>query len=117
MSALSWTQRGAPKSDLALRAGLVWALQVMVHGVDVQEILHLPNAFNTRMDLLSRGHPWEDVYLEDQLHYGGLLPRDAMFLDLRCGDLVALCDPAAPIDSEEAFADFFHEGMTLVRRL
>ena len=116
-SALSWTQRGAPKSDLALRAGLVWALQVMVHGVNIQEILHLANAVNTRMDLLSRGYSWEDVWLEDQTHYGGTLPRKATFLDLQCEDLVHLCDPSLPIDSEEAFADFFHQGMALVQRV
>jgi hypothetical protein len=117
MSALSWTQRGTVRSDVAIPAAFMWALFVSSHQTDVVAVDHISHERNSRADILSRSGSWTDVLREDKLRYGGSLPSELPFLDLACQPLLQLCNPRRDIDSDLKFVSFFKEGLSTFRSL
>jgi hypothetical protein len=106
ISSLTWTQKGTVRSDFATKPALMFAIYVMLHGIDIVGTIHLSHDENTRMDLVSRRADWHDVWMVDQKLFGGTLPRTGTFLDLNGGDLVHLLNPRSSIDSDDEFRTF-----------
>ena len=113
-TALAWVQRGTARSDAAVHAGLLWGLFVMTHQSDVVGTLHLSHLENGRADILSRHGSWAEVIRLDKAQFGGSLPTDAQFLHLNCNDLLQLCNPSAPVDTDETFCDFFRSALRAI---
>ena len=113
-TALAWVQRGTTRSDSAVRAGLLWGMAVMQHQADVVQVTHLSHLENSRADILSRGGTWEDVLGADRALFGGSIPVQASKLDLDCAELLKLCDPHSPVDTDESFCDFFRAALRAV---
>jgi hypothetical protein len=109
VSALTWTQKGTVRSDVAIHAALVWGMYITANDTDVVATVHISHAQNSRPDILSRGGRWSEVLREDKRNHGGTLKKDVPRLDLGGLDLIKLCDPRRSIDSDEEFADFFFE--------
>ena len=110
ISALTWTQKGTARSDVAIKAALMWAVTVMTQHTDVTGIHHYSHEENSNTDIISRQGSWEEVWRNDKRR-GGNLPQVLPFLDLQCTDLLMLCDPREPIDTDESFCDFFREAL------
>ena len=110
ISALTWTQKGTARSDVAIKAALMWAVMVMTQHVDVTGIQHLSHDENSNADILSRHGSWLEVYRNDKRR-GGTLPRDLPLLDLCCRELLMLCDPRDTIDTDEDFCHFFSNAI------
>jgi hypothetical protein len=108
-TALSWTERGGSvRSDIAVRAGLVFCQFVATHQADVVKTTWLNHDKNSRTDNLSRpGGSWAAVLIDDKTKYGGKLPHSLPFLELQCTPLIELCNPKLPLDTEEQFLKFF----------
>ena len=100
ISALTWTQKGTVRSDVALKPALLFGVYVT---------LHLPHEKNTRMDIISRGGTWADVWMEDQRFYNGSLPKFLPLLDLQPDPILRLVDPRSPIDTDDIFCLFFNK--------
>jgi hypothetical protein len=108
ISALTWTQKGTVRSEIAMKPALLFAMYVMFFNIDVVGTVHLPHGDNTRMDIVSRRGSWEEVWREDQLSYDGSLPREARFLDLQCDALAELLNPLSTVDTDTTFMEFFN---------
>ena len=113
-TALAWVQRGTTRSDAAVNAGLLWGLAVMQHQADVVCATHLSHLENGRADILSRGGSWEEVLALDKESFGGKLPHLANNLFLDCAELLKLCDPHSPVDTDQSFCDFFRAALRAV---
>lgn len=114
VTALTWGLKGTPRSMLATRAGLVWAMFVSMFHMDMVAANHLSNAANQRTDCLSRHGSWEDVLEIDSRVYGGSLPTDVPRLELECHQLLSLCNPATPLVSDADFGNLFSETMAVL---
>ena len=115
-TALSWVEKGTTKSDPAIKAGLMWGIMVMTHETNVQSQIKLTHDGNSRADLFSREHSYEDVLREDRLNYGGKLSDKAVELHMDCADLLNLCNPRNLIDDDESFFNFFKESLNLIKK-
>jgi hypothetical protein len=116
VSALSWAKKGSVRSDLAVRAAMLYAMYAVPHDTDIVGTTHLSHEDNSRTDILSRPEgTWDKVLVEDRRRYSGLLQPDVPFLDLACRELLVLCDPKAPLDSDEAFCEFFKDGLAYMQ--
>jgi hypothetical protein len=113
-TALAWVQRGTTRSDAAVRAGLLWGMAIMQHRTDVVGVVHLTHSENGRADILSRHGSWEEVLALDRETFGGRLPSEATKLQLDCAELLELCDPRSPIDTDESFCGFFRAALRAV---
>ena len=111
-SALAWTQSGTVRSDVALKPALLFGVYVICHKTDIVNTSHLTHFENSRLDIISRGGSWEDVWREDQANYGGLLPHTLTFLDMHADPILHLINPRTPIDTDETFCAFFNECMS-----
>jgi hypothetical protein len=117
VSALSWAKKGSVRSDLAVRAAMLYAMYAVTHETDIVGTTHLSHEDNSRTDILSRpGGTWDKVLIEDRQRYTGLLQPDVPFLDLNCHGLLVLCDPKAPLDSDDAFCEFFQAGLAYMQQ-
>ena len=110
ISALTWTQKGTARSDVAIKAALMWAVSVMTQLTDVTGIHHFSHDENSNADILSRNGSWEEVVRNDKSGRRSL-PRELPRLDLQCTDLLMLCDPREPIDTDEEFCAFFRQAL------
>ncbi len=115
ISALTWTQKGTVRSDVALKPALMFGVYVMCRKTDIVGTLHLPHEKNTRMDIISRGGSWADVWNEDQLHYGGTLPHSLPLLDLDADRILHLVNPRSSIDTDDSFCSFFTECLSFCK--
>ena len=86
----------------------------MQHQSDVVRVIHLSHEDNSRADILSRGGSWEEVVKVDLRDFGGRLPSAVPSLDLDCAELLQLCDPRSPVDTDESFCDFFRAALRAV---
>jgi hypothetical protein len=112
VSALTWTQKGTVRSDLAIKPALLWGVLVMTTQCDVVNIHSLSHDENSNADILSRRGTWEQVISNNSRKTRpSILPPDTPCLDLRCAELLHLCDPRTPIDSDDSFGDFFRAAV------
>jgi hypothetical protein len=96
------------KSDLSVRAALMWAQYIVVHQTDIVGTAHVSHELNTRTDNLSRpGGSWAAVVKDDKQNYGGTYPNSLPFLDLDCGRLLDLVDPRKQLLEERDYIAFF----------
>ena len=108
LSALSWIKKGSVRSCTAVKTALMWAQYTVFHPVTVTGTEHIAGKLNTRTDRLSRNGTWTQVLEDDLRIYGRqCLPQELPYLSLDYEELLQLCDPGIPIDSEEDFASFF----------
>lgn len=110
-SSLSWTRRGTAASLPAIRVCYLWGLHAAVHNTHVVSTIHISSARNRRADILSRHGTWNEVLLEDSLHFGGRLRPDTPRLHLDCHDLLRLCNPRQALDTDDVFNTFLSAGL------
>ena len=116
LSALAWIKKGSVRSCTAVKTALMWAQHTIFYPVTVTGTHHLSGLLNTRTDRLSRNGTWAQV-LEDDLKIHGrkILPNTLPFLNLHCEQLLELCDPSIPIESDEDFTAFFIATNTFLK--
>ena len=117
ISALTWTQKGTVRSDVAIPAAFLWALLVHSSQTDVVLVDHVGHARASRVDILSRSGTWAQVLADDRAKYGGLLPLQLPRLEFDSDLILRLCDPRKDIDSDLQFSAFFKEGLQHIKRI
>jgi hypothetical protein len=115
VTALRWGERGRSKGSLATRAALLWGLCVVRRVVNVVGFIHIPGKSNQLTDGVSRGKSWEQVLaLDRDLSAPPRLRPDATHVELDCTELLQLCDPKKPLNTDGALAELFSRALSLV---
>ena len=101
ITALTWAESGKFKGELAGNASVIFILQGIYENVTVSSVMHLSAADNWRTDYLSRGGT-----------IAGLKERDINLgilttVELNNDEVIALCNPNLPTNSEEEFNKFW----------
>ena len=93
ISALSWAERWAANSLLAVNAANVFALQGLQLGLHVGECAHIEGSQHWRCDALSRHSSWQDFQQSD--HAWSSI-SETTFSPLVTANILRSCDPSRP---------------------
>ncbi|KAJ1403816.1 hypothetical protein B484DRAFT_404972, partial [Ochromonadaceae sp. CCMP2298] len=98
VTALKWAEEGKVKSELALNASMLSALNTVTARMPVLATRHLPAELNLNADLLSRLADGE-LTLAQALEQSRDM-RGARVIDLRMQGILPLCDPRLVVETE-----------------
>lgn len=101
ISALTWASKGNFRGDIITQGSLLYTLILIATGIEiVSDPIHLCGDDNWRCDGLSRGKTMSDLGMAHVTFFD--LNRDPL-----AHELVTLCDPNNPIESESDFLTFY----------
>jgi hypothetical protein len=113
ISALTWAVEEKFRSDLVHNAAVVFILLLISTGAEIVGYEHLAGEANWRCDALSRPSLMKS---HGELGIGGI-----PFLDFRedpvAQEIIRLCDPALPVDSDDDFQLFWQRARTAIAQL
>ena len=111
MSALTWANKQSFKSATVFNAACVQVVQGVVHGIDVVGWEHLPHTtaydYNWRCDFASRGERWEGILAWDKEDKQSRLPPTLQEWNIQEHNILQICDPKLPTDTQAAFEEFW----------
>eukprot|EP01036_Dinobryon_divergens_P033333 gene33333-43096_t len=112
VAALSWAKLRRFRSSTVGNASLVYVMMLLHWDITISEVVHVPADDNWRADMLSRDRSWSDV-VEAERHSSAPDEHYYRALDmnkvLNPEEVIALCNPARQLDTEEQFINLWKE--------
>jgi hypothetical protein len=111
VTALTWASKGKFRGNLITKGSILHSLILIVTGIEITgDPIHISGECNWRGDGLSRGKSMAELGMDHIQFFD--LNNDAL-----ARELVALCDPSAPIETENDFTSFYKRCNAAISKL